>query len=150
MSLDPLMACAGNWTGTNELQDPENNIAEQCTTTLALTPVARNRFVRLDYTWSYKGDPQEGSLLIGVDPKSGRAVASWIDTWHMGYDVMACKGSMEDNTLSVLGSYAAPEGPDWGWRIDVSAGDRTLTVTMYNIHPSGKEDLAVTATYERP
>jgi hypothetical protein len=42
----------------------------------------------------------------------------------------------------------APPGPDWGWRIVLSPGD-TFRMTMYNIWPEAKEELAVEATYER-
>lgn len=149
MSLGPLLACAGKWTGTNVLEIPVYNIYDQSAATLTLTPISHNRFVRLDYTWSYKDEPQEGSMWIGFDPEAQRAVIAWIDTWHMGYDIMTLRGAIEGNAVNVLGSWAAPEGPDWGWRIVVTAGSEALTVTMYNIPPSGEEILAVTATYER-
>jgi hypothetical protein len=46
----------------------------------------------------------------------------------MGDKVMTCRGPVQlDPLLSVRGYYAAPPGPDWGWRIDLqSAGDSAL------------------------
>ena len=39
---------------------------------------------------------------------------------------------------AALGSYAAPEGPDWGWRIVIgSDGPDELHLRMYNIAPDG-------------
>jgi hypothetical protein len=39
---------------------------------------------------------------------------------------------------AALGSYAAPEGPDWGWRIVIgSDGPDELHLLMYNIAPDG-------------
>jgi hypothetical protein len=54
--------------------------------------------------------------------------------------------------LSVRGTYAAPPGPDWGWRIDVTPGGEGLRVIMHNVWPEeqgGKEELAVEAVYAR-
>jgi hypothetical protein len=66
---------------------------------------------------------------------------------------MACSGRKTGGpTLSVRGSYAAPPGPDWGWRIDVIAGGEKLRIVMFNVWPQehgGKEDLAVEAVYAR-
>ena len=64
---------------------------------------------------------------------------------------MASAGTTPDDTrLSVRGTYAAPPGPDWGWRIDVTPAGDTLRVVMYNVWPQeqgGKEELAVEAEY---
>ena len=146
--LDGLATCAGSWRGTNKLQDPHSSTDEDSPATATVTPVLGGRFVRLDYTWGYKGAPQEGSMLIGYDAKTDMATAHWIDTWHMGNQVMALAGP-GGPTLAVKGTYAAPPGPDWGWRIEITPGEGTLRVVMFNIWPEGKEDLAVEAVYER-
>jgi hypothetical protein len=53
-----------------------------------------------------------------------------------------------DGQLSAVGSYSAPEGPDWGWRIVVAAGQEGgFELRMYNIPPDGGEALAVEAKY---
>ena len=149
--FDKLSACAGSWRGTSRLQDPQNNLADDSPSSMVVTPVLGGRFVRLDYTWAYHGKPQEGSLLVGRDAKTGELSAHWIDSWHMGDKVMACRGAATDGgALSVRGSYAAPPGPDWGWRTTISPDDgRTLRITMYNVTPDEQEDLAVDATYTR-
>ena len=150
-ALDILLACAGRWRGTNRLQDPNTNAPEQSSSTATITRLLGGKFIRLDYTWAYQGAPQEGSLLIGHDAGAGVVTAHWIDTWHMGNKVMACQGAVEKNgAITVRGSYAAPPGPDWGWRTVITPDDgRALRVVMYNIWPEGREDLAVEATYSR-
>ena len=108
-------------------------------------------FVRLDCTWGYQGTPQEGSLLIGYDSTSQEVTAHWVDTWHMGDKVMACRGSAgDDGEITVRGTYAAPPGPDWGWRIVItpSGGDR-LDIGMFNVTPDGRAQLAVESSYSR-
>ena len=150
MPLALLAACAGRWRGTNTLHDPHTGRPVDTPGTLAVTPVLGGRFVRLDYTWSYDGRPQEGSLLAGFQHEAEVATAHWIDSWHMGEQVMALAGrARADGALAVLGSYAAPEGPDWGWRIEVApAPGRALRLTMHNLSPGGAEAPAVEAVYE--
>jgi Protein of unknown function (DUF1579) len=149
-ALDGLAACEGRWQGTSTLEDPHSGIADESASTAVVTPVLGGRFVRVDYTWSYGGNAQEGSLLIGLQKKAGIATAHWIDSFHNGEKGMACTGAVsDDGTVSVRGSYQAPPGPDWGWRIDVSPGGETLRMVHHNVWPEGKEELAVDSRYTR-
>ncbi|HEX2076620.1 MAG TPA: DUF1579 family protein [Longimicrobium sp.] len=148
-AFDRLIAAAGSWRGTSTLQDPHAGLADESASTATVTPVLDGRFVRIDYTWSYRGTPQEGSLLIGFQKKAGTATAHWIDSFHNGDKVMACSGPASDGAVTVRGSYAAPPGPDWGWRIDVTPGGDTLRIVHHNVWPEGKEELAVDSTYTR-
>lgn len=151
-ALEPLIACVGDWHGPSVLADPHAGLKEECASTARVVALLGGRFVRFDYTWSYKGAPQEGSILFGYEKKAETVTAHWIDGWHMSDKVMSCRGPAPSGTaFSVLGSYEAPPGPDWGWRIDlVPEEDGTLRLTMYNRWPDGtQEDLAVEATYTR-
>ena len=109
--------------------------------------------VRVDYTWSYQGKPQQGSILFSTDDATGAVTARWTDTWHTGNQPMVCSGRKTGGpTLSVRGSYAAPPGPDWGWRIDVTPDGDRLRIVMHNVWPQelgGEEELAAEALYQR-
>ena len=148
--LNALTACAGSWRGTSTLQDPHAGIADESPSTATVTSLPDDS-VRLDYSWSYHAQPQQGSLLVRAEAIT--VAAEWTDTWHTGNQPMPCSGPKTDGaTLSVRGSYAAPPGLDWGWRIDVTPGGETLRVVMYNVWPQeqgGKEELAVEAVYTR-
>jgi hypothetical protein len=151
-ALDVLTACRGTWQGTSTLHDPNTKAPEDSSSRVTITPVLLGRFVRLDYSWRYQGTPQEGSLLIGFESDTETVTACWSDTWHMGDKVMVCQGPKPSGrTLCVRGSYSAPPGPDWGWRIEITpepAG--ALRVVMFNIWPDGvREDVAVEASYTR-
>lgn len=62
---------------------------------------------------------------------------------------MICRGADRgDGPTTVLGSYAAPPGPDWGWRIEIAIGDE-LRITHTNIAPYGKGELAAGGVYSR-
>jgi hypothetical protein len=151
--LDSLIASAGTWRGTNTLHDPKTKSPDESSGTLQVRPVLAERFVRLEYTWSYDGKPQEGSLLVGFDPLTKTISGHWIDTWHMGHQAMICLGTEPDGaTFTLRGSYAPPTGPDWGWRIEITAAPNvdSLRITMHNIWPDGeREDPAVEAVYAR-
>ncbi len=148
--LDVLIASAGQWAGKNRLMDPHTNSVDESPGTAIVTPGLGDRSVRIDYTWAYHGSPQEGSLLIGYDASRGLITSQWIDSWHMGDKAMACEGLVvAGEPISVRGSYAAPAGPDLGWRIIVAIKDQRLQVAMHNITPDGREDVAVEAEYSR-
>ncbi|MGZ5942002.1 MAG: DUF1579 family protein [Isosphaeraceae bacterium] len=148
--LDVLIASAGQWAGKNRLMNPHTNSVDESPGTAIVTPGLGDRSVRIDYTWAYHGSPQEGSLLIGYDASRGLITSQWIDSWHMGDKAMACEGPVvAGEPISVRGSYAAPAGPDLGWRIIVAIKDQRLQVAMHNITPDGREDLAVEAEYSR-
>lgn len=151
MSLDPLIACAGRWTGSSTLQDPEMGLQPDTSdSTVTITPLLDGRFVRLDYTWSYKGTPQSGSMLIGFRKASRSPTLHWIDSWHNGENVMSCEGTANGSAIDVRGTYAAPPGPDWGWRTAISTSpDGELAIVMHNVTPDGQETLAVEGRYRR-
>jgi hypothetical protein len=144
-----LAAQAGAWSGTNRLRDPGNDIAHDSASRAVVTPLLAGSFVRIDYTWEYRGKPQEGSLLIGCEADTETITAAWIDSWHYGDRIMLCRGRAgAPEAIAVMGSYAAPPGPDWGWKIaiDTSAG---LRIVMHNVTPDGVEELAVEADYRK-
>ena len=55
---------------------------------------------------------------------------------------------MAEGTITVRGSYAAPPGPDWGWRIETTPRADALRITHTNIDADGK-DLAAEGVYSR-
>lgn len=150
-ALDALIGLAGRWKGSYRLLEP-SKAPQQSSSALSITPIVAERFVRMDYTWSYDGERQEGSLLLGYESKARRAVtAVWIDSWHMGHQFMTCEGATERRgAVVVRGSYASPPGPDWGWRTVIEPGrGNALRLLMYNQAPDGKEELAVEAKFVR-
>jgi hypothetical protein len=150
-AIETLINFAGSWHGVNRLNDPNTNQWVESESTAVVTPVLSGRFIRVDYTWLYKGDPQEGSLLLGYDSNSRQNTAHWIDSWHMGELMMALHGSKESTgDIDVRGAYSAPPSPDWGWRIRIKIDNSAqLSILMFNISPEGQEYPAVEINYER-
>ena len=150
MLLHGLLAARGLWRGTTRLTLGPDTPQDASPATAALTPAIGGRFWRIAYTWIYQDRPQEGELLVGYQAEADVATVHWADTFHTGDTVMACTGTAgDDGGISVVGSYPAPSGPDWGWRIVVEpVGRESLRVVMHNVSPAGEVYPAVETTYE--
>lgn len=149
-ALAPFIRAAGRWHATYKLRDPANSLSCDSESRATVTPMLAGRFVRLDYTWAYKEAPHDGSLLVGCESATGVVTLAWIDAFHNSDRMMICTGTVDaDGTLNVRGSYAAPPGPDWGWRTRLGAAGDRLSMVMFNITPDGQEELAVEAEYLR-
>lgn len=151
MKFDDLKpALIGEWQGTKQLYiEPPPTPAVSSSSKLSVMPVAGGSFLQFNYNWTYEGEAQAGVLLFGYDEESV-ASAAWVDSFHMSSKVMSFTGTAADGSAELRGSYAAPPGPDWGWRITIrSVSARELQIVMHNISPEGQEDLAVQADYTR-
>lgn len=130
-----LRTLAGStWRGQGELWlDPHGDEAERCECTLAIAADA------VTYTWSFRGEPHQGELRL----RDGGA--DFTDTFHSARP-MACAtvpGSWA--LVEVAGTYAAGDGPPWGWRIAVSLRPDSdeLVLQMTNVAPWGEDGRAV-------
>jgi Protein of unknown function (DUF1579) len=136
----------GRWQGSNRLWLSPSDPARVSETNAIVSRIGRERFIMIAYTW-FENELQEGQLVIGQQGTEVKAF--WIDSWHNGDRIMPCEGIVTaDGQISVRGSYPAPPGPDWGWRITIEAGE-PFKLTMFNITPDGQENLAVEAIYAR-
>jgi Protein of unknown function (DUF1579) len=142
----------GTWAGNNLLRTswltpPEH----QSPSNLSVTPVAKGKFLAFTDTWSHEDVSQEGLIILGYDKQQDVATAAWVDSWHMSSKIMSYQGTIDEQGLIDLrGSYEAPPGPDWGWRIVITpAPGKELLIVMYNCSPEGAEELAVQAEYKR-
>ena len=144
-----LTSLVGKWQGTNQLWLNPNEPARESASTAAVKLAAQEKFLILEYTWTDNGRPQDGFLLLGQEQQ--KVTAAWIDSWHMQDVMMLCEGVAEpDSTVWVQGSYAAPPGPDWGWRLSIQPmPNDQFRFVMYNISPDGEEMLAVEVVYSR-
>lgn len=146
-----LSSAAGRWSGENRLWFSPEDAPFVSEASADVQPEADGRMLALRYRWSHEGKPISGILLLGDDVKAGRCDAAWADAFHNSHRLMPLSGPASgDGAANVRGSYPAPPGPDWGWRIvlDQPSAD-ALRLTMYNITPDGTEALAVEASFGR-
>ena len=143
-------AVTGDWQGTKDLYmspPPDAPVSSPCRLTAAA--IAGGSFVQFNYTWTFEGEEQSGVLLLGFDEQNA-ATAAWVDSFHMSSRIMFCTGTAADGAVNVRGSYAAPPGPDWGWRMAIKTlSPSEMQIVMHNISPEGDEQLAVEAKFTR-
>ena len=139
---------AGAWTGSNRLWMMPGEEAEESAGTATVSFSGQGKFAELRYTWATEGDPEDGLILLRE--LRGGVQAVWGDSWHTPDGFYLWNGEVLDGIIVVRGSYPAPTGPDWGWRIelDLRLADQ-LQMRMVNITPDGQEMLAVQAVYAR-
>ena len=148
--FENLLALAGTWEGDNRVQPELGGPIDESRSRLIVTPILANTFVRIDQTWSWKSEPQSGSMWIGYDPKTATASVHWIDTWHNDRRVMPLSGAFDaDGKLAVLGSFPVPNSADWGWRIGIGMKDERLRIDMICLSPAGKEEGYVWGSFAR-
>ncbi len=122
------------WSGTNELWlDPSGDEADKSEATLQIEAS------KLSYTWSQEGTQHGGSITWNEDR------AAFQDTFHASTPMALEHVAGSWALLDVEGTYPAPEGPPWGWRIYLSLrpGDEELVLQMLNITPWGEDGRAV-------
>ena len=145
MNRESLRNLVGSWSGGNKLWLDPNAPPDESDATASVALDAQGQFATIRYTWAASGDPCEGMLVVRVLDTPTKADLVWIDSWHMRNEFLITKSDPVDGALvSVLGSYAAPPGPDWGWRITLRSDDSdSFTILMHNITPDGVEEPAV-------
>ncbi len=146
-----LKEFTGDWSGTNRLWLSPDEPARESATSASAALAAGGACLIITYTWADLGQPQDGILLVRIASEPGFLDMVWFDSWHTGGEFMTFHGEEDrDGHLSARGSYSAPPGPDWGWRILLADNpDGSLQIQMVNISPEGDEALAVDARYTR-
>lgn len=147
--VECLAPLVGQWQGVHRqrLLPTDEFVASAATASVTVTA---REYVSLAYTWSDGDAPQEGLLLLSGGSGEEGVSAVWLDSWHSSPAWMLFDGTVgDDGVVRLTGSYAAPEGPDWGWQIFVApvegGGGR---MTMLNLVPGEAAYEAVEAVYD--
>jgi hypothetical protein len=130
----------GLWHGPNRLwfEGPEPERSDGRVEVSAAT---------IDYTWSFRGQRQEGRIRLFGPEAALRA--EWADSWH-AKGGMALHGRFDQGALVLYGAYAAGDGPEWGWRIELDVRDpEHFGLRMFNVEPDQPGVLAVDLRGER-
>ncbi|WP_231459823.1 DUF1579 domain-containing protein [Pedobacter sp. Leaf132] len=142
----------GEWQGQTKTWFEKDVLADESTTTGKITALLENRFISYDYDGSLDGKPLTGKMIIGFDIPYQKFTASWIDSFHMGTQIMLSSGNATEKGFSVLGTYGNPEYGEklWGWRtaLEVISKDEII-LSAYNISPEGEEAKATEKILKR-
>ncbi len=146
--MEQLTPFTGTWSGTNRLWMMPGTDPEESAGTAAVSFSGQGKFAELRYTWAAEGEPEDGFIVLRE--LRGGVQAVWGDSWHTPDGFYLWNGEVSDGIVVIRGSYPAPIGPDWGWRIELDLRlAEQLQMRMVNITPDGEEMLAVQAVYAR-
>jgi hypothetical protein len=59
-SLEGLQKLVGEWEGKNNLYFMPGDPVRESDSAASITLVAKGQFLKIEYTWAFEGDPQEG------------------------------------------------------------------------------------------
>lgn len=147
-----LEGLVGKWQGQTKTWFEKDVLADESPVSGEITAILASRFISYDYQGSLDGKSFEGKMTIGFDIPYQRFTTSWIDSFHMGTQIMLSTGAFTDNGFAVLGAYGSPEYGDqpWGWRTELEVlNENEITFSAFNISPDGEEAKATETILKR-
>ncbi|MCT8334059.1 DUF1579 domain-containing protein [Leptospira sp. 85282-16] len=147
-----LQQLLGHWSGKTKTWFEKDVLADESDAEATITSLLDGRFISIDYHSSLDGKPFVGKMILGFDIPYQRFTSSWIDSFHMGSQIMLSSGESKGKGFSVLGSYGNPEYGDklWGWRTEIQfLSEKEFSLTAFNISPEGEEAKATETIYKR-
>lgn len=147
-----LQNLIGHWAGKTKTWFEKDVLADESDAEANITSLLDGRFISIDYQSSLDGKPFVGKMILGFDIPYQKFTSSWIDSFHMGTQIMLSSGDALANGFSVTGSYGNPEYGEklWGWRTEIQfISDKEFSLTAYNISPEGEDAKATETFYKR-
>ncbi|NTE04528.1 DUF1579 domain-containing protein [Agrobacterium tumefaciens] len=147
-----LQNLVGNWSGITKTWFEKDVLVDESLSTAEITSILDGRFIIYDYESSLEGKSLTGKMIIGFDIPYQKFTFSWVDSFHMGTQMMQATGEATAKGFSILGTYGNPEYGEqlFGWRTDLEIINADeIIFSAYNIMPGEEETKAIEAAYKR-
>ncbi|UKT65195.1 DUF1579 domain-containing protein [Pedobacter mucosus] len=147
-----IKSLVGKWKGTSKTWFEKDILADDSSSEADISSILDGRFISYDYTSSLNGKPLSGKMIIGFDIPYQKFTFSWIDSFHMGTQIMQATGNATEKGFSILGSWGNPEYGDqlFGWRTELEIiSENEIIFSAYNIMPGEEETKAIETIYKR-
>jgi hypothetical protein len=147
-----LKELVGEWEGTASTWFEPGKLADESSVHGKISSILGGRFILHEYKGSIENKPLEGLNIIGFDCMTGKYQSAWVDSFHMGSAIMISEGKQGNEKFDVMGHYDTnEEGTEkWGWRTELNIIDNNnLTITSFNVMPTGEEARATEIIYKR-
>lgn len=147
-----IKSIVGSWQGSSKTWFEKDVLVDEAPSTAEITSILDGRFISYDYQSSLEGKPLAGKMIIGFDIPYQKFTFSWVDSFHMGTQIMQATGEATNKGFSILGSYGNPEYGDqlFCWRTELEIiSDDEIVFTAYNIMPGEEETKAIETILRR-
>ncbi|TCD10537.1 DUF1579 domain-containing protein [Pedobacter frigidisoli] len=141
-----IKSLVGSWKGTSKTWFEKDVLVDESPTEAEISSILDCRFISYDYRSSLERKPLAGKMIIGFDIPYQKFTFSWIDSFHMGTQIMQATGDATENGFSILGSWGNPEYGDqlFGWRTELQIiSNDEIVFLAYNIMPGEEETKAL-------
>ena len=141
----------GNWEGIAKTYFKPNELGDESPIKGTIREILGGVFLLHEYEGTLMSEKMVGLAIYGYNENKNQFEMAWINTQHMGPEIMFSTAKNTENKYSVLGQYSgADENDVWGWKTTLELkNDDNLFIKHFNITPGGQGYLGVDIDYKR-